>query len=53
MELIKTKLVINLVFYKEKKEQNEGNTNKKHNHLALIVLVRLFSLMLRTCQHPL
>lgn len=53
MELIDTKLVINLVFCKGKKEQNEGNANKKHNHLALIVLVRLFSVMLHTCQHSL
>jgi len=51
MELVEIKLLTNLTCCKEKKEQNEGNVNKKHNHLVLIVLVRLSSVMLHTCQH--
>lgn len=53
MELTETKFIINLVFCKEKKDQNEVNSNEKHSHLSLIVLVGHFSVMFHTCQHPL
>lgn len=45
-EVIKTKLIINLPCWKEKKDKNYRNTKKKkHNHLTLIVLVRLLAVV--------
>lgn len=51
METHQNKVINEFSPLQGKKEQNEGNANKKHNHLALTVLARLFSAMFPICQH--